>query len=111
MVRRVAFSVLGAAALVAACGSGSDGRAAAPTASATASAERTATPGATAAPAAKRGVRLKSIGRFESPLYVTAPPGDRRRLFVVEQAGTIRVLVGGHRRATPFLDIRSQVTS
>ena len=36
----------------------------------------------------KRGVKLVRIGRFDSPLYVTAPPGDRRRLFVVEQTGT-----------------------
>ena len=54
-------------------------------------------------------MRLQSIGRFDSPLFVTAPPGDRRRVFVVEQGGRIRVLVGGRKRATPFLDIRSQV--
>jgi glucose/arabinose dehydrogenase len=44
-------------------------------------------------------------------VFVTAPPGDRRRLFVVEQAGRVRVLVGGRLRATPFLDIRGQVTA
>jgi glucose/arabinose dehydrogenase len=110
-VSRGVVIVLGVAALVAACGSGDDGRAAAPTATATAAPERTAAPEAEAQPAAKRGVGLKSIGRFDSPLYVTSPPGDRRRLFVVEQAGRIRVLVGGKRRAAPFLDIRSQVTS
>jgi glucose/arabinose dehydrogenase len=110
-VRRVAVTVLGAAALVAACGSGDDGRAAAPTAAATAAPERTAAPEPAAKPAAKRGVGLKSIGRFSSPLYVTSPPGDRRRIFVVEQEGRIRVLVGGRLRAAPFLDIRSQVTS
>ena len=36
--------------------------------------------------AAGRGVRLVKVGDFDSPLYVTAPPGDRRRIFVVEQA-------------------------
>jgi glucose/arabinose dehydrogenase len=45
------------------------------------------------------------IGRFDSPVYVTAPPGDTRRLFVVEQTGRIRVLVGGKRRSRPFLDL------
>ena len=43
--------------------------------------------------------RLVKIGTFDQPLYVTAPPGDRRRLFVVEQPGRIRVLVGGKRAA------------
>jgi len=69
---------------------------------------------ATAAPkgkAAAAGVRLVSIGRFESPLYVTSPPGDRRRVFVVEQEGRIRVVRGGRTLAEPFLDIRSLVTA
>jgi glucose/arabinose dehydrogenase len=59
---------------------------------------------------AKRGVRLVRIGGFDTPVYVTAPPGDSRRLMVVEQRGRIMVLRGGRKLATPFLDIRSQVT-
>ncbi len=51
-----------------------------------------------------------SVGRFDNPVYVTAPPGDKRRLFVVEQTGRIRVLVGGKRRSKPFLDLRRDVT-
>jgi glucose/arabinose dehydrogenase len=58
-----------------------------------------------------RGVRLVSVARFDQPLYVTAPPADRRRIFVVEQAGRIRVVRGGKPLDTPFLDIRDQVTS
>jgi glucose/arabinose dehydrogenase len=58
-----------------------------------------------------RGVRLVSVGRFSSPLFVTAPPGDRRRIFVVEQGGRIVVVRGGRRLARPFLDIRSLVTA
>jgi glucose/arabinose dehydrogenase len=61
--------------------------------------------------AAKRGVRLVRVGRFDSPVYVTAPPGDRRRLFVVEQTGRIRVLVGGKRRSRPFLNLSGRITS
>ncbi len=57
------------------------------------------------------GLRLVKVGDFDSPLYVTAPPGDARRVMVVEQGGVIRVLRGGRRLARPFLDIRSRVTA
>jgi glucose/arabinose dehydrogenase len=63
-----------------------------------------------AAPAPGRGVRLVKVGDFDQPLYVASPPGDRRRLLVVEQAGRIRLLRGG-RDAGTFLDLRSLVTS
>src|SRR4051794_13399000 len=46
-----------------------------------------------------------------APIYVTAPPGDSSRLFVVERGGRIRVAVDGAMRATPFLDISSRVTT
>ena len=58
---------------------------------------------------AAAGVRLVSVGNFDSPLLVTAPRGDRRRIFVAEQGGTIRVVRGGRKLAQPFLDIRSLV--
>ena len=45
-----------------------------------------------------------------NPLYLTTPPGDAR-LFVVEQAGRIRVIENGALRAQPFLDITSKVSS
>jgi len=61
-----------------------------------------------AAPAA-RGVRLVEIGRFDAPLYVVAPPGDHRRIMVVEQGGRVVVVRDGRRLARPFLDLRSQV--
>jgi glucose/arabinose dehydrogenase len=56
-------------------------------------------------------VRLKKISSFDSPTYLTAPPGDKHRLFVVEQPGTIRVVRDGRKLATPFLDLRSDVQS
>jgi glucose/arabinose dehydrogenase len=56
-------------------------------------------------------VKLVRIGTFDSPLYVTAPPGDRSRVFVVQQGGRIRVVVNGRRAARPFLDITGSVVS
>ena len=56
-----------------------------------------------------RGVKLRRIGSFNAPTYLTAPKGDNRRLFVVEQPGTIRVVLDGKKLGTPFLDLRSDV--
>jgi glucose/arabinose dehydrogenase len=54
-------------------------------------------------------VRLSSIGRFDQPVHVAAPPGDRNRVFVVEQPGRIRIVQGGRKLSRPFLDIRGKV--
>jgi glucose/arabinose dehydrogenase len=62
-----------------------------------------------AAPASAGAAELQSIGRFDNPVHVAAPPGDSSRLFVVEQAGTIRIVRDGRVKARPFLDIRSRV--
>jgi glucose/arabinose dehydrogenase len=51
------------------------------------------------------------VGRFDSPVYVTAPPGDRSRLFVVEQGGRIQVMRNGRRLSRAFLDISDEVRS
>ena len=48
---------------------------------------------------------------LDSPLDLQAPPGDRARLFVVEQSGRIRVVRSGTLLGTPFLDISSRVSS
>jgi glucose/arabinose dehydrogenase len=117
MLRLGAALVLVGAALVAACGgsgangeTGTGGGSTAASESATgAGSGETGSSGSAASGA--RGVRLVKIGDFASPLYVTAPPGDRRRIFVVEQAGRIVVVRGGKRLAQPFLDIRSNVTA
>jgi glucose/arabinose dehydrogenase len=53
--------------------------------------------------------RLTKIGDFDRPTHVTAPPGDARNLFVVEQPGRIRVLHDGVLLPQPFLDISDQV--
>jgi len=66
---------------------------------------------ANAATKASKGVKLVSVGTFDAPIYVTAPRGDRRRIFVVEQEGRIRIVRGGRKLTRPFLDLRSRVTS
>ncbi|HEY6059773.1 MAG TPA: PQQ-dependent sugar dehydrogenase [Gemmatimonadales bacterium] len=48
---------------------------------------------------------------FAAPVFVTAPPGDTNRLFVVEQGGTIRVLHHDSLRVTPFLDVSGHIVS
>lgn len=45
-----------------------------------------------------------------NPLYLTAPAGDAR-LFVVEQAGRVRIIRNGAVLSQPFFDIRSRVSS
>jgi glucose/arabinose dehydrogenase len=108
---RRASLVLSVAGLLAACGGDSaPGDASAGTGSARAT-EPATTDRAGARPARPRGVRLVPVGRFASPLYVTAPPGDRRRIFVVQQGGRIMVVRDGRKLARPFLDITAQVTS
>jgi hypothetical protein len=47
---------------------------------------------------------------LSSPVYVTAPPGDMLRLFVVEQGGRVRVLRRDTLLATPFLNLQGKVT-
>ena len=56
-------------------------------------------------------VRLQKIGSFDAPLFVTAPPGDTSRIFVVEQGGKIRVVRGGKKLPTPFLDVSGKIAS
>jgi glucose/arabinose dehydrogenase len=56
-------------------------------------------------------LRLEEVGgRFRSPVYLTSPPGDSR-VFVVEQAGRIRVVKNGVALSRPFLDISDRVRS
>jgi glucose/arabinose dehydrogenase len=103
-----------AAAVVLGCG-GSDGGASAqatPRATATATPTPPAAAGDTESPTQRRrGVRLARVGTFDEPLYVTAPPGDRRRVFVVEKGGRIVVVRGGRKLRTPFLDLRGRVST
>ena len=80
-----------AAAIVAACGS--------------------STPSGAAIVAGPARIALQRIGVFSQPVYLAAAPRDPHRLFVVERAGRIMVLVSGRRQARPFLDISGRVNS
>jgi glucose/arabinose dehydrogenase len=58
-----------------------------------------------------KGVRLLEIATGLSfPLYLTAPPGDLSRLFIVERTGSIRIVKDGSLLPDPFLNIRGQVS-
>jgi glucose/arabinose dehydrogenase len=95
------------------CGSSNGGAAArtpSPSAAPATTATATPTPSSEAA-AARPGLRLKRIGRFQSPVYVTSPPGDRKRLFVVEQGGRIRIIRGGKTLSQPFLNLSGSISS
>ncbi len=48
---------------------------------------------------------------LSAPLYVTTPPGEGNRLFVVEQTGAIRIVKDGARLPAPFLDLSSRITA
>jgi glucose/arabinose dehydrogenase len=105
--RRLLPALFALVAGLAACGAGTSGGDAT-----IAGTTATTTPASTSAPPAKSAgvtLRLQRIGSFASPVYVTAPPGDSRRLFVVEQEGVIRVVRDGRKLPTPFLDIRDRV--
>jgi glucose/arabinose dehydrogenase len=103
--RRLLVGLL-AAGTLAGCGGGDSGRD-----ESTPAAAATAGPATGAHSTARRPARLARIGSFEAPLFLTSPPGDKRRQFVVEQAGRVMIVRDGRKLGTPFLDIRSLVTS
>jgi glucose/arabinose dehydrogenase len=58
------------------------------------------------------GARLQQVvAGLTFPLYLTAPPGDLNRLFIVEKAGSIRIVKAGSLLPTAFLDISPQVSN
>jgi len=57
-------------------------------------------------------VALKRVASgFESPVYMADPNDGTGRLFVVELGGIVKILQNGRVRRTPFLDLRSKITS
>src|SRR5215213_7163396 len=95
--RSLALCLLGLVVLVA-CGAGDGGDRGSGTTAASASPDTPAS-----ARAAGNGVGLARVGSFDQPVYVTAPPGDKTRLLVVEQTGRIRVVKNSKTLSTPFL--------
>lgn len=70
---------------------------------------RASSEGASAQPSGT--IQLEEIdGRFTNPVYLASPPGDPR-LFVVEQAGRIRIVKNERVLDAPFLDISDRVRS
>ncbi|MGK0216990.1 MAG: glucose/arabinose dehydrogenase [Planctomycetota bacterium] len=61
------------------------------------------------APASAQSLDTELIGQFTSPVFAVSPVGDLDRLFVVEQAGRIRIVENPRTTPTtlptPFLDI------
>jgi glucose/arabinose dehydrogenase len=69
-------------------------------------------PGAAGGGQAQGQLHLRLVvSGLQEPTFVGAPRGEPGRLYVVEKAGVIRVVVNGRLRAQPFLDIRSRVGS
>ncbi len=61
---------------------------------------------------AEAAIELQPIvDGLSSPLYVTSTGDGNDRLFIVEQAGRIRILSGGALLDAPFLDISGRVRS
>ena len=56
-------------------------------------------------------VRLAQIGSFREPVYVAGAPADPGRIFIVERAGTVRLVLNGRPQTRPFLDITRLVKS
>jgi glucose/arabinose dehydrogenase len=48
---------------------------------------------------------------LNEPIYVTAAPGDSTRLFVMEKAGRVRVILNGQLQEQPFVDVSEQVAN
>lgn len=62
-------------------------------------------------PGAPPSLRLSpAVSGLDQPLYAVSPRGDETRLFVVEQTGAIRVVVGGALQEAPFLDLSGLTT-
>ncbi len=63
-------------------------------------------------PPAGSGMGLQEVvSGLSFPLYLTTPPGDMARLFVVEKTGGIRIVKDGTLLQDPFLDLSAQVSS
>ena len=75
------------------------------------SASNAASDSATDAAVTANALKLEQVGdRFRTPVFLTSPSGDSR-LFIVEQAGRIRIVKDGRTLPIPFLNISDRVRS
>lgn len=82
------------------------------TAAAACDAQGTGLPIPNSPPPVATGARLHDVvNGLEMPLFLTSPPGDLIRLFVVEKAGRIRIIKDGGLLPTSFLDISGKVSN
>src|SRR4030067_191488 len=57
-------------------------------------------------------VTLQQLAQgLREPVHIAVAPDDSGQMYVVEQAGVVRVVERGQLRPEPFLDIRGQVES
>jgi glucose/arabinose dehydrogenase len=56
-------------------------------------------------------VKLELVGNFTSPVFLTSPPNDTARLFIVEQAGRVRIVRHDTTLARAFLDLRGRINT
>jgi glucose/arabinose dehydrogenase len=61
--------------------------------------------GVAANPSVPKLVLTPFVGGLEKPVFLTQPPGDATRLFVIEKPGRIRIIEGGALLETPFLTV------
>src|SRR5687768_6568862 len=103
--RRVAFACAALALGAIGCGGGDD-EATLDTVGGPASAkERSPGPGGSSG---KLG--LERIGSFDSPVYLTQPPGSDD-LYVVERGGVVKILRDGDVLPEPFWDVSDRVAT
>ena len=56
-------------------------------------------------------IRLQEVASgLDFPVFLTAPPGDNARLFIVEKTGKIRIVKNGSLLPAPFLDLSGKVS-
>ncbi|HKE89848.1 MAG TPA: PQQ-dependent sugar dehydrogenase, partial [Gemmatimonadales bacterium] len=67
-------------------------------------------PGPGPGPGDSAALQLVTAG-LTDPVFVTAPPGDTARLFVVEQTGLIRVVRHDSLLPAPFLDLSGHIAA
>jgi glucose/arabinose dehydrogenase len=56
-------------------------------------------------------VTLERIARLSQPVYMTQPPGQSSRLYVVQKRGAVRIIEDDRLLTRPFLDIHRLVDS